>query len=186
MCTFNMTSRESAGQPEDLSLNGPPHINAAFAKPADWKGRRPVECKEVAEEDVPRSEYRPPPGTSIALTSPKGPRERLSGRRSQLPARGRASGRPGPDDTHPTNGSFQGLLLSSLSFSSFFSFLLRPGVHRMREFELGRDHESSQETCAGEHRRGAKMCHAKWSDRSGSTPRASVERTPTHGSCVHA
>lgn len=60
MCTFNMTSRESAGQPEDLSLNGPPHINAAFAKPADWKGRRPVECKEVTEEDVPRSEYRPP------------------------------------------------------------------------------------------------------------------------------
>ena len=55
MCTFNMTSRESAGQPEDLSLNGPPHINA-FPGAAGWKARRPVECKEVAEEDVPRSD----------------------------------------------------------------------------------------------------------------------------------
>ena len=78
-------------------------------------------------------------------------RSRERGAGSQLPARGRASGRPGP--------AVLGLqALSTSSFSSFLSLpcsaLLCPALpgsgcdHRMREFELGRDHESSHETCA--------------------------------------
>ena len=123
-----------------------PHQRSARQSAAERKAGRPVERKEVAEEDVPSSVQ-----VDRAFCA-RDTRFRFSqqGARRGISAPGaRKSIRPAWACRVGTSSAKHKLFLV-LSLAALLCPAL-PGSgcdHRMREFELGRDHESSHETCA--------------------------------------